>query len=42
MPAYLESSKKKNLSFYQKHGFEVIDELQIPEGPPIWTMMRRT
>ena len=42
MPAYLESSKERNLPFYQKHGFEVIDELQIQNGPPIWTMMRRT
>lgn len=39
-PAFLESSKEANVSFYRKHGFEVAEELQVPDGPRIWTMLR--
>lgn len=42
IPAYLESSKAANIPFYNKHGFEVVDELQIPDGPALWPMIRRT
>lgn len=40
-PAYLESSKERNVSLYARFGFEVIDEVHSVVGsPPIWRMWR--
>ncbi|HXW35784.1 MAG TPA: GNAT family N-acetyltransferase [Acidimicrobiales bacterium] len=41
LPAYLESSKERNVPFYARHGFKVTRELQAPRGgPKIWLMWR--
>ncbi len=41
MPAYLESSKERNVSFYARFGFEVVEELHSAVGsPPMWRMWR--
>ncbi len=41
MPAYLESSKERNVPFYARFGFEVVDELRsAPANPTIWLMWR--
>jgi ribosomal protein S18 acetylase RimI-like enzyme len=41
LPCYLESSKERNVPFYRRHGFEVVEEVPIPDdGPSIWTMWR--
>jgi ribosomal protein S18 acetylase RimI-like enzyme len=39
--AYLESSNERNLTLYQRHGFQVVDELRLlRRGPPVWRMWR--
>ena len=40
IPAYLESSKERNIDFYARHGFRVTGEVHLPEGPPVWSMWR--
>jgi GNAT superfamily N-acetyltransferase len=40
-PAYLESSKERNIPFYSRHGFEIVQEVHMPAGGlKIWTMWR--
>lgn len=41
LPAYLESSNPRNISLYERHGFEVIGEIQVGPVPVITPMIRR-
>jgi ribosomal protein S18 acetylase RimI-like enzyme len=41
MPAYLESSKERNIRLYERNGFEVTERVELPRGgPPAWLMWR--
>jgi GNAT superfamily N-acetyltransferase len=41
MPAYLEASSERIRVLCLRHGFEVVEELRLPDdGPPIWRMWR--
>jgi GNAT superfamily N-acetyltransferase len=40
LPAYLETGKEANLAFYGRHGFHVLDRLELPKGPPVWFLWR--
>ena len=40
-PCYLETSRPRNLAFYRRHGFEVVEETTLgKDGPPAWAMVR--
>jgi GNAT superfamily N-acetyltransferase len=38
--AYLESSNPANISLYQRHGFEIIGEIQAADSPVVTPMLR--
>jgi ribosomal protein S18 acetylase RimI-like enzyme len=38
--AYLESSKERNVDFYARHGFRVLEEIRLLRGPRMWKMWR--
>jgi ribosomal protein S18 acetylase RimI-like enzyme len=38
--AYLESSKERNIDFYARHGFRVLEEVRLLRGPSMWKMWR--
>lgn len=41
VPAYLESSKERNVPLYERNGFRVTEKMDVPNGgPPIWLMWR--
>ena len=39
--AYLESTNPDNISFYERHGFEVLDTIQVGSSPPVFPMLRQ-
>ena len=41
VPAYLEASTERNRRLYERHGFELVEEIRLPgDGPPMWRMWR--
>lgn len=41
LPAYLESSNSRNLSFYERHGFSALGRIQAGSSPTLVPMLRR-
>lgn len=41
IPAYLESSNPRNISFYERHGFEKLGKIQVGTSPSIVPMLRK-
>ena len=41
IPAYLEATAPRNRDLYARNGFEVVEEIELPDGaPPLWRMWR--
>jgi len=40
-PAYLWSSNPQNTSLYRRHGFEIMDTIQVGSSPSIFPMLRQ-
>jgi GNAT superfamily N-acetyltransferase len=40
VPAYLESSNPANVPLYERHGFVMLDTIQVGSSPPISPMLR--
>jgi GNAT superfamily N-acetyltransferase len=40
LPAYLEATSPRNRAAYERHGFQVVNELAVRDSPPLWPMRR--
>lgn len=40
VPAYLEATSERNRGLYERHGFRVTGEIELPDGPTMWAMWR--
>jgi hypothetical protein len=39
VPAFLETGRERNVGFYERFGFRVVDDADIPSGGPhVWFM----
>ena len=41
-PVYLECSNELNLPFYFAQGFNLVEVVQVPDGPKLWPMLRES
>jgi ribosomal protein S18 acetylase RimI-like enzyme len=39
--AYLESTNPKNISLYERHGFELLGTIQVGTSAPLFPMLRK-
>lgn len=41
LPAFLETQRQSNIPFYNRFGFELTEEISLPDSPPLWLMWRQ-
>jgi GNAT superfamily N-acetyltransferase len=41
LPAYLETQKEANIAYYARHRFELVQKIELPGCPPVWTLLRQ-
>ena len=39
-PVYLETQRESNIPYYRRFGFELTDQISLPDSPPLWLMWR--
>ena len=39
--AYLEATSRRNVPFYERHGFEALGSIQVADSPPVVPMVRK-
>ncbi|MGZ5348523.1 MAG: GNAT family N-acetyltransferase, partial [Solirubrobacterales bacterium] len=40
MPCYLETQRRSNIPFYERFGFELVEEVGLDDSPRLWLMWR--
>jgi GNAT superfamily N-acetyltransferase len=40
IPAYLEANDSRNRDLYARHGYVTQTVIRLPDGPPVWPMVR--
>jgi ribosomal protein S18 acetylase RimI-like enzyme len=40
VPSYLDATTPRNAALYERHGFQVLDEVAPAGGPSLWRMLR--
>jgi ribosomal protein S18 acetylase RimI-like enzyme len=38
--AFLETQRESNIPYYRRFGFELTEEISLPDSPPLWLMWR--
>lgn len=41
LPTYLETATPSNVGYYERDGYAVVGEIEMPSGPRMWRMERR-
>jgi GNAT superfamily N-acetyltransferase len=39
-PGYLEATSERGAAFYERQGFELMERIELKNGPPLWLMWR--